>query len=121
MIWISYFILASLLTCYLKVGGSVLNVEPSFGLDLHYAATLHVDEFVVTSKTKNASRDISCTFGQHFISEMKILPQDSDFARMEQAIKSKSHSRVDYFSDIHCGENFRGGPTFLSGDWNGRG
>jgi hypothetical protein len=48
-----------------------------------------VDEFVVTSQTKNASRDISCTFGQHFISEMKILPQDSDIARMEQAMKSK--------------------------------
>ena len=89
MIWISYFILASLLTCYLKVGGSVLNDEPSFGFDLHYAATLHVDEFVVSLQTKNASRDISCTFGQHFISEMKILPQDSDFARMEQAIKSR--------------------------------
>ena len=84
---ISYFILASLLTFYLKVGGSVLKDEPIFGFDLHYAATLHVDdEFVTALQTKNASQDISCKVGHNFKCEMKILPQDLNFAQMEQAI-----------------------------------
>jgi hypothetical protein len=50
VIGISYFILASLLKCNLKVGGSVLKDEPSF--DLQYAATLHVGEFVTALQTK---------------------------------------------------------------------
>ena len=87
VIRISYFILASLLTFYLKVGGSVLKDEPIFGFDLHYAATLHVDdEFVTAFQTKNASQDISCKVGHNFKCEMKILPQDLNFAQMEQAI-----------------------------------
>ena len=88
VIKISYFILVSLLTFYLKFGGSVLKDEPIFGFDLHYAATLHVDdEFVTALQTKNASQDIFCMVGQHFKCEMKVLPQDLNFAQMEQAIE----------------------------------
>ena len=109
--WISNFILASLLASNLKVGGSVLNDETSFGLQ--FSATLFKDNIGNTVQTTKASQDSLCMYGHNFVNETKIIvPQNLTFAKMKQAIELNiALESISILPNSH-GERFRGGSTF---------
>ncbi len=108
MMRISNFFLASLLTSILKVEGSVLKVETSFGLQ--YAATLYKDNYFgcTIQTTPASSQDSFYMFGHHFVSEtITRMPKDLNFADKKQAIEFNiALGQNLFFSDY--GESSRG-------------
>ena len=108
MMRISNFFIASLLTSILKVGGSVLNDETSFGLQ--YAATLFKAYSDSTIQTTPASQDSFCMFGHHFVKEMKMrMPQDFNFAKKKNTIELNIALRPNlFFSDCFMEKDLEG-------------